>query len=98
MWHPVATKHDLLRGHKEDAENLADARKTARVDLADVDSLCLEELFEYHPVVGMFSGGDADSVGLKGFPDGSVTENVIGSGGFFDEPTRISVRLREGTI
>ena len=42
MWHPVATKHDLLRGHKEDAENLADARKTARVDLADVDSLCLQ--------------------------------------------------------
>ena len=65
--------------------------------MADVDSLCLEELFEYHPVVGMFSGGDADSVGLKGFPDGSMTEDVIGCRGFFDEPTRISVRLREGS-
>ena len=65
--------------------------------MADVDSLCLEELFEYHPVVGMFSGGDADSVGLESFSDGSVTENVVGSRGFFDEPTGKSVRNRESS-
>lgn len=54
--------------------------------MADVDGAAGEELFEDYSVLTHFSGCDADSVGLKGFADGFVAEDVVGGGGLFDEP------------
>jgi hypothetical protein len=41
----------LLGRHEENGKDFIDTSKTARVDLADVDSLGLEELLEDHSVV-----------------------------------------------
>ena len=40
-----------LGGHQQDREDLVDTGQAARVDLADVDRLSLEELLEDHAVV-----------------------------------------------
>lgn len=40
-----------LGRHEQDCENLVDAGKAARVDLANVDGFGSEELLEAHPVV-----------------------------------------------
>jgi hypothetical protein len=53
-----------LGGHQQNAQHFTDTRKPATVDLAHIDSLRLEKLFEYHSVVGVLASRDTDSMGL----------------------------------
>ena len=49
-----------LRRHQDDRQHLVDAGDAARVDLADVDRLGLEELLEDDAVLHVLAGRDAD--------------------------------------
>ncbi len=77
-----------LGGHQEHTNNFADTSKATRVDLADVDGLGLEELFEHHSVVCVFSSRNADTIGLQRLADSGVSEDVIRRSGLFNEPVR----------
>ena len=77
-----------LGRHQKDGEDLAHSTETTRVDLTYVDSLGLQELLEGHPVVGVLSGSNTDSVGLQLFPDGSVTESIIRGSRLLNEPAK----------
>ena len=54
----------------------------------DVESVGLQELFEDHTVMSVFPSRHANAVGLECSADGSVAEDVIRGGWFFDEPRR----------
>ena len=54
--------------------------------MADVDGVRLQELFEDDAVLAHLACGDEDLVGGEGGADGGVAEDVVGGGGFFDEP------------
>jgi hypothetical protein len=46
----------------------------------------LQKLLEHHPIVGVFASGHADTVRLEALADGGMSKNVVGGGGFLDEP------------
>lgn len=73
-------------GHEEHGEDFVYASHATGIDLADVDGAGGYELFEYYPVLTHLTGGDADMVGAESVADGFVAEDVVGGGGFFDEP------------
>jgi len=87
-----ADRDTELGGHQQHGEDLAHAGKADGVDLADVDGFGLEELLEDHPVVCVLTGRDADPIRLESLSDGGVTENIIWSSRFLDEP---GVKVRE---
>ena len=65
----------------------------ARVDLADVDRLGLEELLEDDAVRDVLAGGDADRRDLA--PDARVAEDVVGARRLFHPPRlELGERLR----
>lgn len=70
-------------GHEDDGEVLVDSGETATIDLADINGVGLQKLFEHDPVVAVLTSGDANS----GFaPDAGVTEDVVGAGWLFHPP------------
>jgi len=77
-----------LGGHQQHSENLTHASKADGVDLADVDGFGLEKLLEDHPVMRVLTGRDADSIRLESLSDGGMTEDIVWSGRFLDEPRR----------
>ena len=83
MWHNRDTE---FLCHQEDGEDFVDAAHAAGVDLADVDGARGEELLKDYAILTHFAGGDADAVGAESFSDSFVAEDVVGGGGFFDEP------------
>ena len=83
----VGTDRDAeLGGHQQNRENFTHTGETDRVDLADVDGFGLEKLLEDHPVMRVFAGRDANSIGLESLPDSGMTEDIIWGSGFLDEP------------
>ena len=80
--------HNLvLCRHEKNAEHFTDARKTTRIDLADVYRLCLEQLLKHHSIVRVLARRDADSMCLERAPDRGVPQYIIRSSGLFNEPT-----------
>ena len=77
-----------LGRHEQDAQDLAHARKSARIDLAHVDRLRLQELLEHHPVMRVLARRDADPVWLQCFADGRMPEDVVRCRRLFDEPVQ----------
>lgn len=74
---------------QQDGETFVYAADSAGVGLEDGECAGLQELFEHDSVLTHFAGCDADgAVGCvgEGFADGGVAEDVVGGGGFFDEP------------
>ena len=80
---------NLLRSHQQHGQYLADASQATRINLNNVDSLCLEELLEDHSIVSMFSCSDSNSMWFKSLPYGCVSKNVIGSSRLLDEPALV---------
>src|SRR5579871_2879697 len=66
---------------KDDGEVLVDASYTAAIELKDIDSLGLEELFEHDTVVAVLAGGDANVGDFAA--DAGVAKDVVGAGGLF---------------
>ena len=75
-----------LGRHQQDGQDLAHSSQSTRVDLADIDSLGLQQLLEGHSVVSVFSRSDTDPVGFQLLPDGSVTEGIVRRGRLLDKP------------
>ena len=83
----VRTDRDIeFGGHEQHGEDLTHASKADGVDLADVDGFGLEKLLEYHPVVCMLTGRDADSIRLESLSDGGMTDDIVWSSGLLDKP------------
>ena len=76
-----------LCGHEEHAEYLADARKATRVDLADVYSVRLKQLLEYHPVMRVLPRRDADPQRFQCATYGRVSKDVVRRRGLLNEPS-----------
>lgn len=74
---------------QQDGETFVYAADSAGVGLEDGKCARLQELFKHYSVLTHLPCCDADGavrgVG-KGFADGSVAEDIVGGGGFFDEP------------
>ena len=71
---------------EENGKDLVDTTHAASIDLADIDGTLLQKLLEDDTVLAHLTGSDTDVVGLEGFANGLVTEDVVGAGGLFDEP------------
>jgi hypothetical protein len=76
-----------LGGHQQNGENLTHTSEADGVYLADVDGFRLEKLLEDHPVMRVFTSGDANAVRFESLPNGSVAENIIRGGRLLDEPS-----------
>src|SRR4051812_42270993 len=72
--------------HQQHRDNLVDARESTTVDLAEINSLGLQQLLEHHSIVTMLAGRNAYRP--NGFPYRGMAENVVGICWFFD-PERI---------
>lgn len=72
--------------HQEHTQNLTNTRKSARVNLTNIDSFGLKQLLECHPIVSVFSCSHSYSVGFQSLADGRMTQDIIRGGGFFNEP------------
>jgi hypothetical protein len=81
-----ADGHTKLGCHEQDTEDLAHAGKTAGVDLADIDSLSLEELLEDNSVVCMLASSNTDTMGLEPLANSCVTEGIVRCSWLFNEP------------
>ena len=55
-----ANRDAELCRHEHHREHFVNARQPAAIDLAEADCLCLQELFEDHPILTGFTRGDAD--------------------------------------
>src|SRR5258708_5273746 len=81
----VRTDRDSeLRRHQQHREDLVDATQATAVDLAEVDRLRLEELLEDDSVLHVLTRRDPDRA--DGLANGTVAEDVIRAGRFFDPP------------
>ena len=76
----------VLCSHQENTENLAHAGKSAGVNLADVDGLRLQKLFEHHAIVRVLAGSDSNAIGLECLTDSSMPQDIIGRRGLLNEP------------
>lgn len=85
--------HVELGGHQHNSQALVDAAQSHGVDLTHIGGLGLQELLEGYAVLGGFAGGDANAVGLEGFPDGGVAEDVIGVRGLCGGKRQRAYRL-----
>ena len=83
----------VLGSHEQNTQDLADASQTARVDLADVDGLCLKQLLEHHPVVGVLAGRYADTEGLERLAHSGVSEDIVWRCGLLNEPAETVILL-----
>ena len=59
------TEENVLGSHEKHTEHFTNTAKSARVDLAYIDRLSLQQLLEYHAIVRVFPSGDADPVRLE---------------------------------
>src|SRR5207249_3016072 len=73
-----------LGGHQQDCQYFVDAAQPAAIDLTELDSFSLHQLFENHTILAMFTRCDAD--GLDSFGDGRMPQNIIRTGRFLDPP------------
>ena len=75
-----------LGGHQQDCEDLTHTGEPDGVNLAHIDSFRLEKLLENHPVMCMFTSCHTNTVRFESLPDGSMTQDIVRSSGFLDEP------------
>ena len=73
----------VFGGHQLNCEDFVQSSETAGVNLNDVNGVIGDELFEEDAVLAAFACRDLDRGYV--FTDGTVSENVIGAGGLFDE-------------
>lgn len=85
------TSTKILRRHQKHGQNLIDTAQPAGINLAVVDRLILQQLFEHYTVLANFTGSDPDAIGLKSVSDLSVPEDVVWRRRFFDETDRNSI-------
>src|SRR6185312_6322289 len=67
---------------QQNCEHLINTTQSAAIDLTELHSTRLQELFEHHPIVTMLAGCDSNRRNRS--RDCSMAQNVIGIGGFFD--------------
>ena len=79
-----AHRHAELRREQQHREHLVDAAEPARVDLAVVDRLGLQQLLEHDAVRRVLTGRDADRRDRA--PDRGVAEHVVGARRLLDPP------------
>ena len=65
-----------LRRHQHHRKHFVHAAEPAAIYLAKADSAGLQELFEDHSILAVFSGGDANW--RDGLRDFRVAQNIIG--------------------
>lgn len=81
----------LLFRHEKNGQDLINATQSAGIDLADVDGIRLQKLFEHHPVLAVFAGGNSDIVRLESTADGGMPEDVVWRGRFLYEAVGIQL-------
>lgn len=79
-----ADRHIEFLGHQEDREDFIDTGDTARVDLAKVNGVGLEELLKDDAVLDVLAGGDARAW-VKRFANSGVAKHVVGRSGLFNK-------------
>ena len=80
---------NALFTHQQYAQDLSDPCETTRVQLYDIQSISLQELFEHHAVVSVFASCNTDPKGLEGSAHSSVSENIIRRCWLFDKPKSV---------
>ena len=91
-----ADRYPKFLSHQQYTQYLGDARKPARIDLAYIDSLCLQKLLECHSVVGVLSCGNSDPVGRESPTNGGVPKDVVRGCRLLDKPPYAQVNSRQG--
>ena len=66
-----------LGRHKEHCEYLADTGESTGINLDNIDCVRLEKLLEHHPIMRVFPGGDANTVGRQFPSDASMAKDTI---------------------
>ena len=67
----------ILFRHQHHGHDFVDTTQSARVDLAVVDRLGLEQLLEHDTVLAVFAGRHTTSVRFQCLSDSSVAENIV---------------------
>jgi hypothetical protein len=83
----------LLRCHQQNAQHLTHARKPTRVDLYYVDRLGLQELFEYHSIMGVFPRSNANPIRFESLANGSMAKDVVRRSRLFNKPSRTAMSI-----
>jgi len=81
-------RYSKLLRHQQHTQYFCHSRKSAGVNLANVDGICLQKLLKYHAIMCVLACGDSYAIGLESAADGSMAKDVIRGGRFLDEPTR----------
>lgn len=84
-----------LARHQHHGKHLLWASEAARVNLDDIDGVCLEELLEDDARVGVLARSDTDAKWQQRFPDGGVAQSIVGRGGLLNEPWLEGGELRD---
>src|SRR5215207_687054 len=69
-------RHPELGGQQQDRDVFVDATDTCRIDLNNVNGVCLQQLLEDDPIGDVFPSGHLDGRYLPS--DAGVTKNVVG--------------------
>lgn len=72
--------------HQHHSHDFIQTTKTTSIHLDVIQRLGLQELLEHDAILTVLASGDFDVVLAKGGADIGVAEDVVGGGGFFDEP------------
>src|ERR1700691_1856886 len=88
-------RHSKLLRHQQYTQYLGDSCKSAGIDLAYIDSLCLQKLLEYHSVVCVLACGNPNTVRCEGPADGSVSKDIVRSCGLLNKPAHERINLRQ---
>lgn len=92
MW---TNDHTKFSRHQQHAQNLTNTRKTTRVNLTNINSLSLQQLFEHHSIMSVFSRRHSNPVRLQCFANGRMSEDIIWSSWLFNKPADfVSIKYR----
>lgn len=80
-----------LFGHEQDGKDFVDTGNAARVDLAEIDGVCLKELLKDDTVLDMLTGGNS-SAGIERLADSGVTQDIVRRGRFLN---KVGLELQE---
>jgi hypothetical protein len=69
----VSNEISLCLLKMESYQALVNTTQSHGIDLTNIRCLCLQELFESHPVLSRLASGDADPVWLQSLTNSSVT-------------------------
>lgn len=66
-----------LGSHEQHTQHLRHTSQATRVNLANVNSVCLEQLLEDNAVVCMLPCGDSNTVRFQTLTDSCMAEDVV---------------------